>query len=75
MLAASAKCRGVYAVKGSQRDSKGLSFAIEQQARSTAVGLIALLFRPEPLVAGVGYWVIPVCRRSKPSDWYRPLAA
>ena len=28
--------------------------AIEEAATSTAVGLIALLFRPEPLVAGSG---------------------
>lgn len=47
---------------GRQRDGEGLSLAIEEQARSTAVGLIALLFRPEPLVAGVGYWVIPEAR-------------
>lgn len=47
---------------GRQRDGEGLSLAIEEEARSTVVGLIALLFRPEPLVAGVGYWVIPEAR-------------
>ena len=47
---------------GRQRDGEGLSLAIEEEARSKAVGLIALLFRPEPLVAGVGYWVIPQAR-------------
>ena len=47
---------------GRQSDGEGLSLAIEEEATSTAVGLIALLFRPEPLVAGVGYWVIPEAR-------------
>ena len=45
-----------------QSDGEGLSLAIEAQATSTAVGLIALLFRPQPMVAGVGYWVIPDAR-------------
>lgn len=46
------------------RESKGqgLSLAIEEEATSTAVGLIVLLFRSEPFVAGVGYWVIPEAR-------------
>lgn len=39
---------------GRQSDDEGLSLAIEEKATSTAVGLITLLFRPEPLVAGVG---------------------
>ena len=47
---------------GRRRDGEGLSLAIEDDARRTAVGLIVLLFRPEPLVAGVGYWVIPEAR-------------
>jgi len=47
---------------GRQSDGEGLSLAIEGEATSTAVGLIALLFRPEPFVAGVGYWVIPEAR-------------
>jgi RimJ/RimL family protein N-acetyltransferase len=47
---------------GRQSDGEGLSLAIEEQATSTAVGLIALLFRPQPLVAGVGFWVIPEAR-------------
>ncbi len=47
---------------GRQSDGEGLSLAIEEQATSTAVGLIALLFRPQPLVAGVGFWVIPDAR-------------
>lgn len=47
---------------GRQSDGEGLSLAIEDEATSTAVGLIALPFRAEPLVAGVGYWVIPEAR-------------
>lgn len=45
-----------------QDEGQGLSLAVEEAATSTAVGLIALLFRPEPLVAGIGYWVIPEAR-------------
>lgn len=47
---------------GRQDEGQGLSLAIEEAATSSAVGLIALLFRPEPLVAGIGYWVIPQAR-------------
>lgn len=50
---------------GRQSDGEGLSLAIEEQATSTAVGLIALLFRPQALVAGVGYWVIPDARGNR----------
>lgn len=47
---------------GRQCEGQGLSLAIEEAATRTAVGLIALLFRPEPLVVGLGYWVIPEAR-------------
>jgi [ribosomal protein S5]-alanine N-acetyltransferase len=42
-----------------QAGGEGLSLAIEPVAAGDAVGLVVLLFRHEPAVLGLGYWVIP----------------
>ena len=41
---------------------EGLSLAVAEAATDEALGLIALLLRPQPGVAGLGYWVIPRAR-------------
>ena len=41
---------------------EGLSLAVADTATDEALGLIALLLRPQPGVAGLGYWVIPQAR-------------
>jgi RimJ/RimL family protein N-acetyltransferase len=40
-------------------NGEGLSLAITSSVSSAAVGLIVLMLRPQPGVAGVGYWVVP----------------
>ena len=45
-----------------QSEGEGLSLAIEARATGHAVGLIVLLYRREPAVVGLGYWVIPESR-------------
>ena len=45
-----------------QSEGEGLSLAIERVETQTAVGLVVLLFRREPAVVGLGYWVIPAER-------------
>ena len=42
-----------------QPDGDGLSLAIARADTDAAVGLVALLFRREPAVVGLGYWVVP----------------
>jgi len=42
-----------------QHHGEGLSLAIEPVATSRAAGLVAALFRSQPGVVGLGYWVIP----------------
>lgn len=44
---------------GRQTNGEGLSLAIESVAAGQAVGLIAALFRSQPGVVGLGYWVVP----------------
>ena len=44
---------------GRERNGEGLSLAIDVGG---AVGLVVLLYRPQPGVAGVGYWIIPEAR-------------
>ncbi len=44
---------------GRQADSEGVSLAIEDATAAEAVGLIVALFRPQPAVVGLGYWVVP----------------
>lgn len=47
---------------GRQTDGEGLSLAIEDVGTAEAVGLIVALFRPQPSVVGIGYWVVPTGR-------------
>lgn len=42
-----------------RENCEGLSLAIESVATSRAVGLLAALFRSQPGVVGLGYWVVP----------------
>ncbi|CAN5499068.1 hypothetical protein BH23ACT9_BH23ACT9_38460 [soil metagenome] len=42
---------------------EGWSSAIADATTDEAVGFVALLLRPLPGVAGVGYWVVPQARR------------
>lgn len=42
-----------------QERAEGLSLAIEPVATPEASGLIAALFRSQPGVVGLGYWVVP----------------
>ena len=45
-----------------QPGGEGLSLAIERMADGQAVGLVVLLFRREPAVVELGYWVVPEAR-------------
>lgn len=45
-----------------QSDGEGLSLAIARLEPDIAVGLVTLLFRREPAVVGLGYWVVPSAR-------------
>jgi ribosomal-protein-alanine N-acetyltransferase len=45
-----------------QADGEGLPLAIEHVASGAAVGFVVLLYRREPAVLGLGYWVIPEAR-------------
>ncbi len=45
-----------------RENCEGLSLAIESVAASRAVGLLAALFRSQPGVVGLGYWVVPTER-------------
>lgn len=40
-------------------NGEGISLAIASAATNAALGLIVLTLRPQPGVAGVGYWVVP----------------
>jgi ribosomal-protein-alanine N-acetyltransferase len=42
-----------------QSEGEGLPLAIERVETQAAVGFVVLLFRREPAVLGLGYWVIP----------------
>jgi len=44
---------------GRQTDGQGLSLAVQSRTGPEAVGLICALFRPQPGVIGLGYWVVP----------------
>lgn len=41
---------------------EGVSLAIESRALGRAVGLVAMMLRPQAGVIGLGYWVIPSAR-------------
>jgi RimJ/RimL family protein N-acetyltransferase len=41
----------------------GVSQAIVESDTDRAIGLVVVSRRPQPLVAGVGYWVVPAARR------------
>lgn len=43
-------------------DGKGWSLAIADAVTGQAVGCVALLLRPQPGVAGIGYWIVPRAR-------------
>jgi RimJ/RimL family protein N-acetyltransferase len=45
-------------------NDEGMSLAMEERASRSAVGLIVGLFRPQPHVVGLGYWVVPPARGS-----------
>ncbi len=45
-----------------QSDGEGLPLAIERVGTESAVGFVVLLFRREPAVVGLGYWVVPQAR-------------
>lgn len=42
---------------------QGVSLAITEEATDRAVGLVILQVRPQPGVAGLGYWLVPAARR------------
>ncbi|SCL24800.1 Protein N-acetyltransferase, RimJ/RimL family [Micromonospora pallida] len=47
----------------SRADSgEGVSLAIADVVNDRAVGLVVLMLRPQPGVAGLGYWLIPSAR-------------
>ena len=41
---------------------EGVSLAVADASTDEAVGLAVLLLRPQPAVAGIGYWVVPHAR-------------
>lgn len=41
---------------------QGISFAVARRGDDEAVGLVALLRRPQDGVLGLGYWVVPAAR-------------
>src|SRR4051812_22874480 len=41
---------------------EGLPLAVADAATDVAVGFIVLLVRPQPGVAGLGYWIVPRAR-------------
>lgn len=43
-------------------DGAGLSLAVARADTDVAVGSVTLLLRPQPGVAGLGYWLIPAGR-------------
>ena len=45
-----------------QSGGEGLPLAVEHIERGLAVGFIVLLYRHQPRVLGLGYWVIPPAR-------------
>ncbi len=45
-------------------DGEGWSLAIADAASNEAVGCAVLLLRPQPGVAGVGFWLVPAARGS-----------
>ena len=42
---------------------QGVSLAITEEATDRAVGLVILQVRPQPGVAGLGYWMVPAARQ------------
>ena len=44
-------------------NSEGLSWAIADVKTGDALGLVVLMLRSDPEVAGIGYWIIPRARR------------
>ena len=42
---------------------EGLSLAVAEADGDEALGLAVLLLRPQPGVAGLGYWIVPAARR------------
>jgi len=42
---------------------EGISLAMHDLERDRAVGLVSLMLRPQPLVIGLGYWVVPSARK------------
>jgi RimJ/RimL family protein N-acetyltransferase len=49
---------------GRARDGEGWTFAIADSVSGDTVGAVALMLRPQPGVAGLGYWVLPDARRA-----------
>lgn len=45
-------------------NGEGLSLAIARSDTGEAVGSIVSMARPQPGVCGIGYWIVPVARRS-----------
>lgn len=43
--------------------NEGVSLAMHSHALGRAVGLVAMMLRPQPGVIGLGYWVVPSARR------------
>ena len=45
-------------------NGEGVSLAVHARDIDVAVGLVVVMFRPQPGVVGLGYWVVPTARRS-----------
>jgi RimJ/RimL family protein N-acetyltransferase len=45
-------------------DGRGISLAIAERAGDRAVGAAILSLRPDPAIAGLGYWIVPSARRN-----------
>lgn len=44
-------------------NAEGISLAIHGNDIDRAVGLVAMMLRPQPGVIGLGYWIVPSARR------------
>ena len=44
-------------------DGEGLSLAVADVETGDALGLVVLMLRSDPEIAGIGYWIIPRARR------------
>lgn len=43
-------------------EGAGLSLAVAEVGTDVAVGSVTLMLRPQPAVAGLGYWLVPAVR-------------